>query len=339
MAPSVTAVTRAPLGKTPAGVETSPGEPSTDQRRASRCAAAGSFVAALTVALTAIAVLVPTGPAAADTVRVAPGDTLTSVAARYHTTVAALAQANGIADPNRIVIGRVLQVPTAPGAGVGATPTSASIPVGAGTAITVVVRSGDTLTSVAARYHTTVAALVKANNIANPNFVMIGTRLQVPSGLAPLPSGSPPANAVTATLLAHPDRLALRTAFIRAAAASGLAPNLLEAMCWWESGWQNQATSSTGAMGVCQLEPSTVGYVRAKLLHNTALDPRVGGDNIAMAAAYLHDLVGRSGGVVPTALAGYYQGLPQVQRSGMLPSTQAYVKGILGYAAIFPSTG
>jgi LysM repeat protein len=274
------------------------------------------------------------GPAFADTVRVGPGDTLTAIAALHHTTVAALAAANGIADPNRLMIGTVLQVPGAP-----SVPSAATVPSSAGVTTTVVVRAGDTLTSIASRNHITVAALVKANNIANPNFVLIGTRLQVPNGLAPLPSGSAPADAVTAKLLAHPERLALRTDFVRAAAASGLAPNLLEAMCWWESGWQNSATSSTGAMGVCQLEPSTVGYARTKLLHNTALDPRVGPDNIAMAAAYLHDLVGRSGGDVSTALAGYYQGLPSVQRGGLLTSTQAYVKGILGYAAIFPSTG
>lgn len=283
--------------------------------------------------------VVGSGPAAADTVRVAPGDTLTSIAARYHTTVAALAAANGIADPNRIVIGKVLQIPGSPAPGMALATASVPAGSGAGGSTTVVVRGGDTLTAIASRYHVTVAALVKANNIANPNFVMIGTRLQVPGGLAPLPSGSAPADAVTATLLAHPDRLALRGAFVSAAAAWALPPNLLEAMCWWESGWQNAATSSTDAMGVCQLEPSTVGYVRTKLLHNAALDPRVGADNIAMAAAYLHNLVGRSNGDVPVALAGYYQGLPQVQKSGMMPSTQAYVKGILGYAAIFPSTG
>ena len=45
----------------------------------------------------------------------------------------------------------------------------------------VLVRPGDTLTSIAARYHTTVAALVAANHISNPNMVVIGTTLQVPT--------------------------------------------------------------------------------------------------------------------------------------------------------------
>ena len=286
------------------------------------------------VVLTGLAVLgLAAGPADADTAHVASGDTLSSVAARYHTTVAALVSANHIADPNHILVGAVLQVPGPPPPPGGATPADA------GTTTTIVVHSGDTLTSIAARYHTTISALIKANHLANPNVIMIGTKLQIPNALAPLPSGSALADALTAKLLAHPDRLALRTAFARAAAASSLPPNLLEAMCWWESGWQNSAMSSTGAMGICQLEPSTVGYVRTTLLHNAGLDPRTGADNIAMAAAYLHNLIGRAGGDVPTALAGYYQGLPQVQKSGMLPSTQVYVRGILRYAAIFPTTG
>ena len=285
-------------------------------------------------------------PASADTVRVASGDTLTSLAARYHTTVAALATANGITNHNFLLIGTVLQIPgSQPAASAGPAPAAATVPIGAGattiTTTTAVVRSGDTLSSIASHFHTTVAAIVTANHIANPNFVLIGTHLVVPvaSSLAPLPSGSPPADAVRTKLLAHPDRLALRADFVRAGAASGLPPNLLEALCWWESGWQNSATSSTGAIGVCQLEPSTVGYARTTLLHNPNLDPRVGRDNIAMAAAYLHDLTVRAGGNVNTAIAGYYQGLISVQKKGLLAETQFYVKGILGYAAVFPTGG
>jgi LysM repeat protein len=314
-----------------------------------RLSTLGRFALVSTAALAGAGALF--SPAFADTARVAPGETLSAIAARYHTTVAALAAANHVADPNQILIGTVLQIPgttsvVGAATGSGGSTTAGGVAGDAGTGTTVVVRTGDTLSSIASHYHTNVATLVKANHISNPNFVLIGTRLQVPVGpmalvsyLAPLPSGSPPADAVRAKLLAHPERLALRAAFVRAGAASGLPANLLEALCWWESGWQNSATSSTAAMGVCQLEPSTVGYVRTKLLNNPRLDPRVGPDNIAMAAAYLHDLKVRAGGDINTALAGYYQGLISVQKTGMLSSTQFYVKGILGYAAIFPPGG
>lgn len=42
-----------------------------------------------------------------------------------------------------------------------------------------VVRSGDTLSAIAARFKTTVAILVKLNNIANANLIKIGQRLRL----------------------------------------------------------------------------------------------------------------------------------------------------------------
>lgn len=40
--------------------------------------------------------------------------------------------------------------------------------------------SGDTLTAIAARFGTTVAAIVRANNISNPNLIYVGQRLVIP---------------------------------------------------------------------------------------------------------------------------------------------------------------
>ncbi len=54
-----------------------------------------------------------------------------------------------------------------------------------------IVRWGDTLTAMAARYDTTVDALVRANALPNANFIYAGQRLSVPSSSPPpLPSGS-----------------------------------------------------------------------------------------------------------------------------------------------------
>jgi len=39
------------------------------------------------------------------------GDTLAAIAQRFGTTVAALQQANGIDDPNEIIVGQVLTIP------------------------------------------------------------------------------------------------------------------------------------------------------------------------------------------------------------------------------------
>ncbi|MBX5483107.1 MAG: LysM peptidoglycan-binding domain-containing protein [Myxococcaceae bacterium] len=42
------------------------------------------------------------------------------------------------------------------------------------------IRWGDTLSGIAARYHTTVAALAKANHIKNPNLIYAGDTLRIP---------------------------------------------------------------------------------------------------------------------------------------------------------------
>ncbi len=118
-----------------------------------------------------------------------------------------------------------------------------------------------------------------------------------------------------------------------------MAPSLLEALCWWESGWQPTVTSSSGAIGLCQLEPSTVTYAQTTLLHDAALDPYNASDNIALAAAYLHDLTVRDGGNIRVAVGAYYQGLSSLQHAGPMPSTQTYVTGIFDYAADFAAAG
>jgi LysM repeat protein len=303
----------------------------------------GSLVVGILVAPLALTLWLAGGATAdaafATTVMVRPGDTLSAIAVRYHTTVAALAAANGITNPNRIVAGATIAVPAPAAATPQVAPAAAPTPAASPTNVTTVtVRPGDTLSSIASRYHTTVAALVAANNIANQNLVFAGAQLTLPGPAAP-PPGWGPGGPLPATLVARADRVALRPAFLSAANASGIAPSVLEALCWWESGWQSTATSSAGAIGVCQLEPSTVTYARTVLLRNPALDPRSAPDNIAMAAAYLHDLTVRAGGNVRTAVAAYYQGLSSIQHSGLLSSTQAYVTGIFNYAAIFAAAG
>lgn len=45
---------------------------------------------------------------------------------------------------------------------------------------TYVVRSGDTLSGIAGRFHTTVAKIAAANNIANVNKIYVGQRLTIP---------------------------------------------------------------------------------------------------------------------------------------------------------------
>jgi len=47
------------------------------------------------------------------TYQIKSGDTLSAIAKKYNTTVAALASANGISDPNKIIAGKSLTIPSA----------------------------------------------------------------------------------------------------------------------------------------------------------------------------------------------------------------------------------
>jgi LysM repeat protein len=97
------------------------------------------------------------------------GDTLGLIAARYGTTVSAIAQANGVTNPNLIYVGQRLTIP------------GSSSPATTGSGL-YVVQSGDTLSAIAVRYQTTVQQLVQMNGLTNPNLIAVGQRLAVPQG-------------------------------------------------------------------------------------------------------------------------------------------------------------
>jgi soluble lytic murein transglycosylase-like protein len=196
-------------------------------------------------------------------------------------------------------------------------------------ATTYVVKRGDTLSGIAARYGTTASALAAANHIRNVNVVVIGAKLTIPQGKAPTGASGLPAK-----LLAHPDRVALRPLFTKWAAHYGVPADLLEALAWVESGWQANVVSRTGAVGIGQLEPDTVDHMRM-VIGIKRLDPRVPDDNIRMAARFLRLLLDHTNGDTKTALAAYYQGLHSVQTSPVLGETKQYVATVLAFRPFF----
>jgi LysM repeat protein len=275
--------------------------------------------------------------AGATTVRILPGQNLTQIAAAHGTSVSSLAVANGIRNPNLIVAGTTLVIPGNAGIVIASAAASSGSP-------TVLVGLGDTLSAIAGRYGTSVSALAAANGINNPNLVIAGSRLMVPSTSATsisstnvsysTPVSSGVSSSLPSKLLAHPDRLGLQPYFLQSASTFGVPASLLEAMCWWESGWQSGVISSTGAQGIGQLEPATVRFMQTQL-HNPGLNPMVASDNIEMSAAFLHDLLQQTGGNARLALASYYQGASSVRLVGMFPSTVQYVNGITSYVSAF----
>ncbi len=124
------------------------------------------------------------------------GDTLTSIARRYNTTVAALMAANNITYPHLIYAGQTLIIPSgdsqpAPiNPPIITSPPAAVPPPSSGTTYTV--QSGDTLYRIALRFGVNVLALATTNNITNINFIYVGQVLTIPgTAVPPLPPTPP----------------------------------------------------------------------------------------------------------------------------------------------------
>ncbi|MBN1920102.1 MAG: LysM peptidoglycan-binding domain-containing protein [Anaerolineae bacterium] len=100
---------------------------------------------------------------------VQPGETLSAIALRYGVSSWALVQANHLASVNLIYVGQQLIIPG--GAAAPGTPVPA--------AGTYTVRPGDSLSSIAARFGTTVAALAAQNGITNPELIYVGQVLRL----------------------------------------------------------------------------------------------------------------------------------------------------------------
>jgi N-acetylmuramoyl-L-alanine amidase len=297
---------------------------------------------------------------------VTPGESLSSVAATDGLSVAQLAADNGISPTTSLITGATLAIPpqgvvsgpvvttsgsaTAAGSTVGdgdadsdAVASTAVAPVrtssGSGSG-SYVVHPGDTLSAIAARAGTTVANLAAENGLNSNGYLISGTVLHLGGGVGassaaavsqpvgPASQGSP-AGAPYPT----PERVtASQVGSI--AAANGVPPSLADAVGWQESGFNNALTSSTGARGVMQIEPGTWNWINSSLT-SSPLSPNSAGDNIRGGVLLLHSLLQATGGSPSLAAAGYYQGLPSVQRNGLFPDTQRYVREVMALASSF----
>ena len=296
-------------------------------------------------------------PASATTYTARSGDTLGHIAQRTGSTVAAIARASGIADPSRLRVGQVL---TIPGAGAAAPAPTAGTAGTAPTAGTVVVRAGDTVSAIAARAGLPVASVLSANGLRSTSVIRPGQVLALPGGAAPAapaPSAAPApapsapvastfagrtyASGVTSAATTNRDALRARPVPSReemkdlvatTAVAMGVDPALALAVAHQESGFDMRAVSPANAVGVMQVIPSS-GRWASELVGRPLdlLDPR---DNVVAGVAILASLR-RSAADLPTAIAGYYQGLAGVRKNGMYPDTRRYVANVQTLMARF----
>lgn len=100
---------------------------------------------------------------------VSRGETLAAIAARYGISQAQLIAANGLTG-GRVYVGQRLSLVP-----------STNNPPATGATTTYTVVAGDTLSGIAKKVGTTVRAIQTANNLTNPNQVVIGMRLTIPA--------------------------------------------------------------------------------------------------------------------------------------------------------------
>lgn len=114
-----------------------------------------------------------TATTTAGTYTVKAGDTLSAIASRYSTSSSTLASLNSLSNPN---VGQVLKVSSNAST---SSSTSSSANSTVTTAASYTVKSGDTLSAIAAKYGTTYQALASANSISNPNDIYVGQVIKV----------------------------------------------------------------------------------------------------------------------------------------------------------------
>lgn len=118
-----------------------------------------------------------TAATTAGTYTVKAGDTLSGIASCFSTSSSTLASLNSISNPNLIYVGQVLKV----SAGATNSSSTSSASNTATTASSYTVKSGDTLSAIAAKYGTTYQALASANSISNPNDIYVGQVIKLSS--------------------------------------------------------------------------------------------------------------------------------------------------------------
>lgn len=238
---------------------------------------------------------------------VQPGDSLWTIASVDGLTVDQLAAANGLPSDAELQVGQVLTIP--PSSYVPAPSSSAQL-----TSATAASTTEAASSTSAGTQQTLVDAPTPSGSFC-ANF-------PAPSGSVPLP----------ALLSASPDRLALRPLFVQWANYYGVVPQLVEAIAWQESGWQEGVVSSDGAVGIGQIIPSTAQFIDDDLI-GEQLNPANAADNIRMEAAFLGFLADLEGGNFCKTVAAYYEGPLNLQNDGVFAITEPYVEDV---AALVP---
>lgn len=263
------------------------------------------------------------------------GDTLDTIAARYHTTVARLVQVNNLpGNGNLIIAGNTLRVPSSSG-------TTRRTSVRRTHRVVV----GDTLSEIAHRYGVSMSSVARANHLPSSHIVRLGATLRIPGATRSSPArrssssnsfaGRTYASSVVSAASRNraalarrgtPSRTGMRNLIAAKARANGVSAALALAISYQESGWNQGAVSVANAVGAMQVIPATTEWISGVV--GRRLDPLNASDNATTGVVLLRILTRAAGGEAQ-AVAGYYQGLKSVRDNGMYPDTKRYVANVM----------
>jgi Transglycosylase SLT domain/Putative peptidoglycan binding domain len=122
-------------------------------------------------------------------------------------------------------------------------------------------------------------------------------------------------------------RPAIEASLARWSAHYGVSLDLVRALAWQESGFQNHVRSRAGAVGVMQVIPATRAFVEEVLIGHAV--PRTMDGNVRIGVAYLDHLLHRFGLDAQLALGAYYSGPATVLKHGLTRHTRWFVANVL----------
>jgi N-acetylmuramoyl-L-alanine amidase len=192
------------------------------------------------------------------------------------------------------------------------------------------VKSGDSIWTIAHSQHIDMGSLIRDNHLRNPNYIYPGESLIVPD--------PPAAPAAPAARPAGVHGAAAKAIITRQARRHDLNPNFALALSYWESGWNQDAVSSTGAIGLMQIEPYTGVWAGPQLL-GRKVNLNDANDNAEVGVALLRHYLDVFSGDPKLALAAYYQGETATHKHGVYKSSESYVNGIWALRNRFQKSG
>lgn len=201
------------------------------------------------------------------------------------------------------------------------------------------VRSGDTVSGLAVRFHAWTAEIVSWNHLGPSGTLHVGERIIIPvvrkggrsRGGGPQHGGKGGKNGGkgrTTQTWQHPDRdrEKVRRVIAGAARHHDVDPQLALAIAWQESGWQMGVVSSAHAVGAMQVLPATARWMEHYAGHHLRLHRL--GDN-AKAGVLLLRVLSHHTRRRTHKIGAYYQGLGAVREHGLYEETKAYVGNVV----------